>query len=286
MKYVTRLQSIGNALSFPYPLLRTIVCGMLLLVFLSNCGGQTTSTVESTDEGFPTTAAEPVAPTTEAEDAEPTEIGDATATPEPESETPTTDTDDTETAEPTERVAQPSATVDSNAAESTEVAAATEVADVSAETPGAAEPTEPAAEEPTVPPAPEAAATAEPTPVPAEPVAQKNGTFTFVDNLHFANGVATIYQSSNGSQFLRFESFEVSDGPGIYVLLSQHPQPRNEAEVFGDTHVDLGELTALSGNQNYDIPPGTDISQYQSVVLYCEPYAQVMSSAQLFEAQP
>jgi hypothetical protein len=35
------------------------------------------------------------------------------------------------------------------------------------------------------------------------------------------------------------------------------------------------------GNQNYDIPAGTDLSRYQSVVIYCKPFHVVFATATL-----
>jgi hypothetical protein len=126
----------------------------------------------------------------------------------------------------------------------------------------------------------------EPTATPAEPVALKSGTFTFIDNLHNATGTATVYQLPDGSRVLRFEEFEVSEGPGIYVLLANHPQPRNDGELFDQGQVELGELTALSGNQNYPIPAELDLAEFNAVVLYCRPYTTIMSTAELAEPAP
>jgi hypothetical protein len=44
-------------------------------------------------------------------------------------------------------------------------------------------------------------------------------------------------------------------------------------------YLDLGSLKGNIGNQNYEIPAGTDISEYQSVVIYCLPFHVIFSTA-------
>jgi hypothetical protein len=46
-------------------------------------------------------------------------------------------------------------------------------------------------------------------------------------------------------------------------------------------YLDLGSLKGNLGNQNYDIPAGTDINQFKSVVIYCLPFHVVFSTADL-----
>ena len=55
------------------------------------------------------------------------------------------------------------------------------------------------------------------------------------------------------------------------------PADRDE---LGD-YIDLGSLKGNIGNQNYEIPAGTDLSQYQSIVIYCQPFHVVFATATL-----
>jgi hypothetical protein len=49
--------------------------------------------------------------------------------------------------------------------------------------------------------------------------------------------------------------------------------------------VDLGQLRAFKGSQNYAIPAGLDLGQYKSVVIWCEHFSVLISPADLeFEA--
>jgi ABC-type Fe3+-hydroxamate transport system substrate-binding protein len=130
-------------------------------------------------------------------------------------------------------------------------------------------------------------ATSEPptaTPTPAGPVALSSGSFTFVDNLHSATGTATIVEQPDGTRIVRLEeNFSVTFGPDLFVWLSGHPQPRSSAETQDQGYINLGGLQSRDGAQEYTIPADVDLSNYQSVVIWCRAFSQVMSSAELTE---
>jgi len=116
----------------------------------------------------------------------------------------------------------------------------------------------------------------EPTaPVDVTPVA--TGQFRDADSSHRGSGTATIYELEDGSRILRFEGFEVTNGPDLHVYLV--PAENAGDEVSVDGYVDLGELKGNIGDQNYEIPADVDVSQFQSVVIWCEPFAVVFSVA-------
>lgn len=109
---------------------------------------------------------------------------------------------------------------------------------------------------------------------PAQPVILWEGQFQDADSFHQGSGSATIYQLPDGSQLLRFEDFMATNGPDLHVLLATNPAPGSRAEL-GD-YIDLGSLKGNVGNQNYEIPAGTDLSQYNSIVIYCMPFHVVL----------
>ena len=112
------------------------------------------------------------------------------------------------------------------------------------------------------------------------PTIAVQGQFQDADDFHKGSGSATIYQLPGGRHVLRFENFSATNGPDLHVLLSKHPAPANRDEVGAD-YIDLGSLKGNVGNQNYDIPAGVDISEYQSVVIYCMPFHVVFATATL-----
>ena len=120
----------------------------------------------------------------------------------------------------------------------------------------------------------------EPMPeAPAEWQAVAQGNFVDADDFHKGSGTATIYQQGDEIA-LRFEDFNVTNGPDLHVILTKHPAPASRSDV-GEDYIDLGSLKGNMGNQNYTIPAGTDLSQYQSVVIYCVPFHVIFATATL-----
>lgn len=129
----------------------------------------------------------------------------------------------------------------------------------------------------------DAAAPAAPTaePPPAGPVTLASGSFNFIDNLHNGTGTAAIVELPDGSRVVRLsDDFFVTEGPGLYVWLGTHPEPVTTNDALNG-FIDLGGLQARSGAQEYVIPADIDLTLYQSVIIWCEPFSQVMTSAAL-----
>lgn len=96
------------------------------------------------------------------------------------------------------------------------------------------------------------------------------------DGIHNASGKATVLYLEDGSSVLRFENFRVTNGPDLYVYLSTD---RNASD-----YVDLGQLKANSGNQNYDLPDGVDLSKYDTVIIWCKAFSVYFGGAELSSA--
>ena len=107
------------------------------------------------------------------------------------------------------------------------------------------------------------------------------GSFKDADAFHRGSGTATIYRTPDGSEVLRLEELNVTNGPALHVVLSTHPDPERSEQVKQEGYVDLGDLKGNRGNQNYPIPAGVDTSIHKSVVIYCYPFAVVFSVATL-----
>lgn len=113
------------------------------------------------------------------------------------------------------------------------------------------------------------------------PRAVSQGRFVDADAIHKGSGGATIYQLQNGSHLLRFEDFRTTNGPALVVYLAKHPSPTQAADVTDGGYINLGKLKGNVGNQNYDIPEDTDVSEYNSVVIWCELFSVLFSPANL-----
>lgn len=107
------------------------------------------------------------------------------------------------------------------------------------------------------------------------------GSFRDADSFHKGSGSATVYRLDDGSYVLRLEDFRVTNGPDLHVYLGEASNPTSSSDVRDGGYLDLGPLKGNLGNQNYDVPAGTDISQYRSVVIYCEPFHVVFAVATL-----
>ena len=119
---------------------------------------------------------------------------------------------------------------------------------------------------------------------PSGPTAVKTGAFRDADSFHKGSGTATVYTVGEGQHVLRLEDFRVTNGPDLRVLLVNHPDPQNRDDVQAGGYIEVGSLKGNIGNQNYDIPAGTDIGAKSSVVIYCRPFHVVFSVAPLKEA--
>ena len=113
----------------------------------------------------------------------------------------------------------------------------------------------------------------------AEWVQVAAGEFVDADSFHLGEGTAVIFQQDD-ERILRFEDFMVTNGPDLHVILSKHPAPASRSDV-GEDYIDLGSIKGNIGNQNYEIPADVDLSEYQSVVIYCVPFHVVFSTATL-----
>ena len=130
---------------------------------------------------------------------------------------------------------------------------------------------------------PSASATAEPTdatasPAPTEPVELARGTF--ISREHETTGTARILRLADGQQILRLEGFETSNGPALFVYLSQNPAD-GEDGAFDDDYIDLGELKGNIGDQNYVIPAEIDPLGYTSVVVWCDRFSVSFGAADI-----
>ncbi|MGY1730341.1 DM13 domain-containing protein [Geodermatophilus sp. SYSU D01045] len=105
-------------------------------------------------------------------------------------------------------------------------------------------------------------------------------TGTFVSREHETVGTARVVRLPDGQVVVRLEGFETSNGPALYVYLSQNPATGEEA-AFDEEFVDLGPLKGNVGDQNYAVPAGVDATGYTSVVIWCDRFDAAFGAADL-----
>ena len=117
--------------------------------------------------------------------------------------------------------------------------------------------------------------TATPDPTPLEALVVRQGEFKGADSFHFGEGTALLIETGPGAYTLRLEDFSVRNGPDLFVFLS--PDPNG----YTDDALELGTLKGTDGAFNYEIPTGTDVSQFQSAVIWCKAFAVLFATAPL-----
>lgn len=102
------------------------------------------------------------------------------------------------------------------------------------------------------------------------------GAFAGKGGIYEGSGNATVFTQGD-QRVLRFEDFQVTNGPDLHVLLVENLDGASQDE-FG-AYVDLGKLKGNVGDQNYEISADIDLSQYAGVIIYCEPFHVVFATA-------
>ena len=125
-------------------------------------------------------------------------------------------------------------------------------------------------------------------PADAAPLALLSGQFQDADSFHRGSGTATVYQlGANGARVLRLDDFRVTNGPDLRVLLANFPNPTERGHLEPpNSYVELARLKGNVGAQNYDIPDDFDLAMAGSVVIYCDPFRVIFSTATLAPATP
>ena len=102
----------------------------------------------------------------------------------------------------------------------------------------------------------------------------RTGSFVGVgDGIHNAGEAKVIPFQNENSNILRLENLRVTNGPDLYVYLA--------TDKTASDFVNVGKLKANNGNQNYDIPAGTDLTNYDTVLIWCRPFSVLFGSAEL-----
>jgi hypothetical protein len=122
----------------------------------------------------------------------------------------------------------------------------------------------------TAPPAtePGVAPTAPPVTAPPAPVLRGGGQFVGLAG-HEGTGNAAIIRLPDGSQVLRFENFDIQNGPDLKLYLvpgADRRAPEDSAHFFGD-------LRGNVGDQTYEIPTDYPVSPGPwTVLVWCEAF--------------
>ncbi len=84
-------------------------------------------------------------------------------------------------------------------------------------------------------------------------------------------GNAQVLTDGTDQRFLRFEGFNSPNGPDLKVYL----------RAANGEFVSLGDLKGNIGDQNYEIPPEVDLTEFSFVDIWCERFSVGFGGAQL-----
>ena len=100
--------------------------------------------------------------------------------------------------------------------------------------------------------------------------------------MHDTSGRATVYEQ-DGKLTLRLTNFKTSNGPDVHVILIAANDADDNANFLKSSteRVELGKLKGNEGDQNYEIPGGTDLGKFRTVSIYCERFDANFGAAPL-----
>ena len=101
-------------------------------------------------------------------------------------------------------------------------------------------------------------------------IAQKEKeTNSFIGVGHKTEGTYNIV-TENGKQYLELnKSFRTDRGPDLFVLIHRQSVPQSYTEL---DFVTLDRLDKFRGSQRYLIPAHVDLTQFNSVVIWCREF--------------
>jgi pentapeptide MXKDX repeat protein len=116
-----------------------------------------------------------------------------------------------------------------------------------------------------------------------ESMAKTLFTGKFHGKVHATSGRATVYQEADGKLVLRLTNFKTSNGPDVHVILVATKDAGDDADFLKNNteRVELGKLKGNEGDQNYEIPDGTDLAKFRTVSVYCERFNANFGAAPL-----
>jgi hypothetical protein len=123
-------------------------------------------------------------------------------------------------------------------------------------------------------------ATSDPTATATPPAQDRTlAAGEFEDAEHDTSGRVEVLQLADGRRFVRFENLASSDGPDLHVWITDRESGGDWNSYDDGRHLELGELKATHGNQNYEIPASAKLAGLRSVVIWCDRFNVAFGTA-------
>lgn len=95
------------------------------------------------------------------------------------------------------------------------------------------------------------------------------------------HGRATLYRLPDGRRAIRLDPFSMTDNTDLVVWASTAQAPKTSAAALHAPHVEIAELKATAGPQNYVVPDDVPDASLRSIVIWCVPVRVAYAAATL-----
>ncbi|MEM9422903.1 MAG: DM13 domain-containing protein [Pseudomonadota bacterium] len=103
----------------------------------------------------------------------------------------------------------------------------------------------------------------------------------FIKKKKRLKGAWEVVQLGDKTFIVFGDDFRAANGPDLKIFLS----PQSVSDVTGKTavngSVNIGELKATKGTQEYEIPAGINLDDFSSVLVHCEAYSVLWGGGDL-----
>lgn len=90
----------------------------------------------------------------------------------------------------------------------------------------------------------------------------------FKSQAHETKGTAQLV-SVGGKTYVQLKDFHTSNGPDVHIYLVKGTEGTPD-EVNKSGFIDLGTIKGNIGDQNYEVPAGTNLDEYKAVSVWCK----------------
>jgi hypothetical protein len=106
-----------------------------------------------------------------------------------------------------------------------------------------------------------------------QPVLVLRGSFSGFDKIHYGSGNVSVIEVGDRHIIRLEDNFNVANGPDLYVGLGKDGKYVKGSEI--------GKLKGNIGSQNYELPPGVDLADYDEVWIWCRTFSVGFARAKL-----
>ncbi len=115
--------------------------------------------------------------------------------------------------------------------------------------------------------------------VAAEETEITSGTFT--NQAYKITGTWRIYEKDGKTFITLSDDFRTRRAPDLKIFLSPTEASAVTSKNATEGSVLIAKLDSARGGQTYEIPEGTDLSAYKSVVIHCERFTKLWGAGPL-----